>query len=83
MIIEIKDLPPGRKVNRILVDITFEDSGSNLIKTEFNSFDSIDNPTDNPSTTYKQKGPDVPKPSEPTEERKHKDIPDEMKNLEF
>lgn len=27
MIIEIKDLPPGRKVNRILVDITFEESG--------------------------------------------------------
>lgn len=27
MIIEIKDLPEGRKVSRILVDVTFEDTG--------------------------------------------------------
>lgn len=27
MIIEIKDLPHGRKVTRILVDVSFDDSG--------------------------------------------------------
>lgn len=76
MIIEIKDLPPGRKVNRILVDITFEDSGPNLIETEFND-------SDRETHTKTNKPSEQPKPSEPIEDREHKDIPEEMMNMEF
>ena len=83
MIIEIKDLPSGRKVSRILVDITFEDS-SELVEQEILSSDttmksSIKLPESAPNNGKpdSKPPPNVPKPREPIE------IPDEMLNMEF
>lgn len=85
MIIEIKDLPSGRKVSRILVDITFEDSSDH-------SEDGLySNPIVTSSTIPAQESAlgDVSEPvlstisTDRTSSREPVEIPDEMLNMEF
>lgn len=64
MIIEIKDLPHGRKVTRILVDVSFDDSGepqsvSQSFLNETNSSTSInDSDTSSTNNTSNTEGPE-------------------------
>lgn len=85
MIIEIKNLPEGRKVKHINVDISFEEDGPAVeVKTDTH----IELGSERPHPP----APPVPppkrvinedlKPSIP-ETRETKPIPDEMKDLEF
>jgi hypothetical protein len=76
MIIEIKDLPQGRKVKHINVDITFEEDGVVVkTKTEPTDSGSVDLPKFDMSENT------IPV-SEPIE-REHKEIPPEMTDMEF
>ena len=86
MIIEIKDLP-GRKVSRILVDVTFEDTGdsgpttSQSVSTEF-----INETSTNPKTDHK--APETPVEAIVSPEIKrvlatNPGIPAEMRDMEF
>lgn len=81
MIIEIKDLP-GRKVSRILVDVTFEDSGEpQVTSTEFVNETSTSAKTDH-------KAPETPVEAIITPEIKrvvatNPSIPVEMLDMEF
>ena len=87
MIIEIKDLPEGRKVQRILVDIVFEDSGTPEESQTLN--------VSNPGNTIKKENKDRTEPlvhTEPVlettkdtdfENRPERAIPQEMLNIEF
>ena len=87
MIIEIKDLPEGRKVSRILVDVTFEDTGdsgpttSQTVSTEF-----IDETSPSPQTNHKT--PEMPIETIINPEIKrviatNPSIPVEMLDMEF
>lgn len=72
MIIEIKNLPEGRKVKHINVDITFEEDGA-VVKTV----------TEEKSPQPNVKFDNVPTPPQTVVEREHKEIPPEMQDLEF
>ena len=85
MIIEIKDLPEGRKVSRILVDVTFEDTGdsgpttSQSVSTSFlnESNSNIKSPVESPVESPVVK-------RDPTLEPKvNPGIPAEMLDMEF
>lgn len=85
MLIEIKDLPPGQKIKKISVDITFEDSG------EIHCEQTVDT-RDSAPVSDKQFIPEPPSPPNPPESRiikedgkvrEHKEIPPEMKDMEF
>lgn len=97
MIIEIKDLPEGRKVSRISVDITFEDSGEPSKVDCFEPTKQADRETKSHSGVVS-----VSKPNEHIiidnadnnaphdtqikdnfEDRKPKEIPSEMLDLEL
>lgn len=78
MIIEIKDLPSGRKVSRILVDITFEDS-SELVEQEIFSSDVTMKSPIKTSESAPEKGSGTVSEGS----RTPVDIPDEMLNMEF
>lgn len=84
MIIEIKDLP-GRKVSRILVDVTFEDSGEpQVASTEFINESSPSSKT-NPKTDHK--APETPvtivNPEIKRDPAMNLSIPAEMLDMEF
>lgn len=82
MIIEIRDLPEGRRVQRISLDITFE-NGSNETITKIETPDfSFDGDVDKSNTT-KPKVSEVVNESEPEQDRAPKEIPSEMLNQEF
>lgn len=91
MIIEIKDLPEGRKVKRILVDISFEDNGisppGDTLREEsrksvssnehFENIENVEIPvTDNTLEVQKVKIPSI-------ETREKAPVPAEMLNIEF
>ena len=85
MIIEIKDLPEGRKVSRILVDVTFEDSGeSQVSSTEF-----VNETSTNPKASNKtdHKAPETPvaivNPEIKRDPAMNPGIPTEMLDMEF
>ena len=75
MIIEIKDLPEGRKVKHINVDIKFEEDGSVVVKSKTE-----------PSVEVEE-SPVVfdtaPVPPVTNIERERKEVPPEMQDLEF
>lgn len=88
MIIEIKDLPPGRKVKQISVDVTFEEDGVKVSQQEITSTDNSrphTEPviTDNPVEPEIEKHQDTKSPVKDFESREAKDVPDEMLNMEF
>lgn len=85
MIIEIKDLPEGRKVSRILVDVTFDDAGeSQSVSQSFLNESSI-----GPKTDPKVPEESVQAPASPVSPEIKRDpatnpsIPTEMLNMEF
>lgn len=67
MIIEIKNLPQGRKVKHINVDITFEEDGV-----------SVDT-----KTTNQIEMPIVESPQKEPTKREQKEVPPEMTDMEF
>lgn len=84
MIIEIKDLP-GRKVSRILVDVTFEDTGEpQVASTEF-----VNETSTNPKASNKtdHKVPETPvtivNPEIKRDPAMNLSIPAEMLDMEF
>lgn len=89
MIIEIKGLPEGQKIKHINVDVTFDDSGEVVVKTVMDP---------NVKKIEKLDLPPMPKPEPPRnmrrdhkeerpvidiEKREVKDVPNEMKDMEF
>lgn len=72
MIIEIKDLPSGRKVKHISVDITFEEDGSPVVKTST---------AEEPKEEIKFENVEPPKVQD--SQREQKEIPPEMSDMEF
>lgn len=87
MKIEITDLPAGKTVQRILLDITFSDSGT--VQTESTThFTDNTNVQSSQDTTHKEQSvPDVSKPKGPfipnELARKRVEIPQEMLDLEL
>lgn len=88
MIIEIKDLPPGRKVKQISVDVIFEEDGVKVSQQEITSTDNS-RPHTEPVITGSPVEPDIEKhqdikpPAQDIKTREAKDVPDEMLNMEF
>lgn len=96
MIIEIKDLPEGRKVKHINVDISFEEDGNVKVQTN-NNIDFYEMPTTVNYSTASEKDENIEEKVESTEstesvkiekpvikERKaNKDIPPEMTDMEL
>ena len=87
MIIEIKDLPEGRKVSRILVDVTFGDTEdsepttSQTVSTEF-----INETSPSPKTNHKASETPVETIVSPEIKRviaTNPSIPVEMLDMEF
>lgn len=99
MIIEIKDLPPGRKVNRILVDITFEESGQDGLepaiepsfKVSNRQSESVPDLSDNNTKVTVEApqsiatGTEIPYISKPSMDvdREPRNIPPEMLDMEL
>lgn len=79
MIIEIKNLPEGRKVKHINFDISFEEDGSAVVRT--NSVQSYIHHSEN-NTINDEVAPKVDVPKIHLQ-REHKEVPPEMKDLEF
>lgn len=78
MIIEIKDLPEGRKVSRILVDVTFEDTGDSGPTTSQTVTEFINETSPSPSTPVTIVSPEIKRvlATNPS-------IPVEMLDMEF
>lgn len=78
MIIEIKDMPPGRSIKDISINISFED-GEPVLNTELKAPDISIKEVD----TFEK--PNVPTPVGPiyADDRPKKEIPDEMKDISF
>lgn len=97
MIIEIKDLPEGRKVSRISVDIAFEDSVDSDDSSKISSYEStkkIDRVTEsnpgvvsviepNEHMSIDNSAPYDTQIKDNFEDRKPKEIPSEMLDLEL
>lgn len=97
MIIEIKDLPEGRKVSRISVDITFEDSDDSSKVDCYDPIKQTDSVTKsnpgvvsviepNESISTDNTDNDAPQDTQIKdnfEDRKPKEIPTEMLDLEL
>jgi len=94
MIIEIKDLPPGRNVKRINVDVTFEDvtfeDGEPIPVSKSDSSTVNVKEVEAPPLRYISTSddtimPDVPTPAGPiyNDDRPKKEIPQEMLDLEL
>jgi hypothetical protein len=88
MIIEIKDLPPGRKVKQISVDVIFEEDGVKVSQQNITSTDKLCKPNDpfiheSPGEPQIEKHQDIKPPEQDFEQREAKDVPDEMLNMEF
>jgi hypothetical protein len=84
MIIEIKDLPHGRKVKHINVDITFEEDGEVQVQTKVEDI-KISKPTKiAPAPVAESNDTDavIERPVIP-EEREKKEVPQEMTDMEF
>lgn len=77
MIIEIKDLPHGRKVKQIRVDVTFEEDGVK-VSEQYVPGDSRD-----PVKSEIEKDQDIKQSTQDFETREAKDVPEEMLNMEF
>lgn len=81
MIIEIRDLPEGRRVQRISLDITFENGSNETIGvTEDTTFHEEIVVS---SVKAETPTPKVNDASETEQNREHKEIPPEMLNQEF
>lgn len=85
MIIEIKDLPEGRKVSRILVDVTFEDSGEPQVvsqgflnETGINTKANTKNDQGAPETPVTIVNPEIKR-----DPSTNPSIPTEMLDMEF
>jgi hypothetical protein len=88
MIIEIKDLPHGRKVKHINVDITFEEDGtiSTIVKDEVDTTASSEKgasraQSQETESDVKFESTETPTPN--LEDRPKKEIPPEMQDMEF
>ena len=68
MIIEIKGLPEGQKIQHINVDVTFAPGGEPIIRTR---------------TTPEPKKAPTQSTSGPSEDRETKEVPPEMLEAEF
>lgn len=93
MIIEIKDLPHGRKVKHINVDITFEEDGGVVVNASSDTQPSIstrnfpESPIDpkdpiDHQETQSESPSDIERPVI-SEDRPKKEVPSEMLDLEF
>jgi len=88
MIIEIKDLPPGRKVKQISVDVIFEEDGVKVSQQNITSTGNLSGSNDSliqesPGETKIEKHQDINPPAQDFDHREAKDVPDEMLNMEF
>lgn len=88
MIIEIKDLPPGRKIKQISVDVIFEEDGVKVSQQKITPTDNSCQQNDpvepvEPVEPEIEKHQDIKPPAQDIKTREAKDVPDEMLNMEF
>jgi hypothetical protein len=87
MIIEIKGLPENQKIKHINVDITFDDSGSPIVKTPAlelsDTFDVNEKITTNRVGTQSAQDTATPRTQNDDVNRPKREIPSEMTNIEF
>ena len=84
MIIEIKGLPEGQKIKHINVDISFDDSGDIQdinTKADIGSYKQPENIPTEPVMPQNESFKEYEVQS--IEKREKKEIPDEMRDIEF